>query len=488
MQLRYPESFEGQFLICADTDALSQTATHRLTRTALAVQAPLPVVTVEDAAGRAVGLLLGVPISEEGRILRDRHRLDLHWSGDVDALVESEIYVLAGSFVFVLDDGDHRRLYLDACGSLSAVYDPERRRAAATSLQLLDPDEAQARFRARMYDALHIARDGWFPAGLTAHEGIWRLMPNHYLDLDSFEMRRHWPCEPIARAPAPEAACSTILSEMRRTMSAAAAQGPAYVSLTAGNETRMLVAAGREMRDALTFVTVRAEGVELDRIRAEELASRFDLEHRIIPLREADGAAAQDWHARTGYTFGGPHMRTHPTTHALRDREFFIGGLGGEIGRGFFWRATDDDGTPLDPDGLWARMGLPPQPEILPHVARWLDGVRHLPTLLQLDLAYLELRMGCWGFAPSYASVTPLRLHPLISRRSFVAMLSLPPDWRRMQDRSNRMIQAVVRQGWPELLDLPISRYGDYRDRTGLVLRALRQPHLVTKKLRKMFG
>ncbi len=106
----------------------------------------------------------------------------------------------------------------------------------------------------------------------------------------------------------------------------------------------------------------------------------------------------------------------------------------------------------------------------------------------QLDLAYLELRMGCWGFAPSYASVTPLRLHPLISRRSFVAMLSLPPDWRRMQDRSNRMIQAVVRQGWPELLDLPISRYGDYRDRTGLVLRALRQPHLVTKKLRKMFG
>lgn len=488
MDSRYPRDFDGQFMIADRAEALDAPQTHALEGTRLAVRPPLPVVPVEDRDGRRVGLLLGLPISAEGHLLRDRLRLDSVWGRDVDAMVEHAIYALAGSFLFVLDDGAHRRLYLDACGSLSAVYDPATRRAAATSLQLVAPAEEASRFRADLYEALSIARDGWFPAGLTAHDGIRRLMPNHYLDLDDFETRRHWPRAPIARAAAPRAACGTILSEMRRTMSAAAAEGPAYVSLTAGNETRMLVAAARGLRADFTYVTVRAEGVELDRVRAEELAARFGLAHRLIPLRESDAAGARDWHARTGYTFGGPHMRTHPTTHALRDREFFLGGLGGEIGRGFFWRKTDDDDTPLDAEGLWARMGLPPQPEVLPHVARWQEGVRDLPTLLQLDLAYLELRMGCWGFAPCYASVTPLRLHPLISRASFEAMLSLPPGWRRMQDRSNRMIREVIAQGWPELLELPISRYGDWRDHTGFVVRALRQPHLITKKLRKMFG
>ena len=50
------------------------------------------------------------------------------------------------------------------------------------------------------------------------------------------------------------------------------------------------------------------------------------------------------------------------------------------------------------------------------------------------------------------------------------------------------MIQSVIRQGWPELLDLPISRYGDFRDRMGLVRSIRWRPHLVAKKLRKLFG
>jgi hypothetical protein len=57
-----------------------------------------------------------------------------------------------------------------------------------------------------------------------------------------------------------------------------------------------------------------------------------------------------------------------------------------------------------------------------------------------------------------------------------------------MQNGTNLMIQSVIRQGWPELLDLPISRYGDFRDRVDFVRRVHRHPYRVVKKLRKLFG
>jgi hypothetical protein len=63
-------------------------------------------------------------------------------------------------------------------------------------------------------------------------------------------------------------------------------------------------------------------------------------------------------------------------------------------------------------------------------------------------------------------------------------MLALPPEWR----RSNKLIRSAVVQNWPELLDLPINRYGDVRDMLRLAGRAVRKPHLIVKKARKLFA
>ena len=72
----------------------------------------------------------------------------------------------------------------------------------------------------------------------------------------------------------------------------------------------------------------------------------------------------------------------------------------------------------------------------------------------------------------------------MMSRDSVEAMLSLPPAAR----RTNGLILTGIRIAWPELLDLPINRYGDWRDRFRLARRALSEPRLIVKKLRKRFG
>ena len=91
----------------------------------------------------------------------------------------------------------------------------------------------------------------------------------------------------------------------------------------------------------------------------------------------------------------------------------------------------------------------------------WLESVRPFNSLTQLDLAYLELRMSAWAFAQSYAQDAIVdHLHPLICRETYQLMLELPPDAKRQK----RLIFDGVDQLWPELLEIPINRYGDARD------------------------
>ncbi|RMF41745.1 MAG: hypothetical protein D6754_00330 [Alphaproteobacteria bacterium] len=405
-------------------------------------------------------------------------------AADPDGFVETGVYALGGSFLFLLDIPGARRLYLDADGSLSAVFEPATGRAASTAGVLLSAQAYAARFRRKLYAHLNVLRDGWFPAGLTAHEGVTRLLVNHCLDFDRMTQARHWPKAQIPITGDPQAACARIMASTRATIDALRRTGPARMTLTAGNETRMLLAACRDIATELEFVTVSGPSTRLDCDRARELAARFGLKLRLLPIRHADAAGAAEWHARAGHCIGGPNMVTHPTIAPLAGPGWFIGGLGGEIGRGFFWRPTDTGDTEITAQSIQSRFGMPPHPEVEAAVAAWRPSIDGFDPFLQLDLAYLELRMGCWAFAQSYASPEVRHMHPMISRESFAAMLSLPPDWR----RSHRMVRASIEAAWPELLELPINRYGDWRDALRLLARAAAEPHLVLKKLRKRFG
>jgi hypothetical protein len=91
--------------------------------------------------------------------------------------------------------------------------------------------------------------------------------------------------------------------------------------------------------------------------------------------------------------------------------------------------------------------------------------------------------MSAWAFAQEYADSTVPHVHPLIGREAFRLMLELPPEAK----RSNALLREAIRKLWPELLTLPINRYGDYRDVLGLVQMSS-NPQRVAKKLRKLFG
>ena len=454
----------------------------------LARVAPLPLVRVSDAEGVPIGALLGTPIDLAARtVLAEKFTISEPLGDDVDGFVERNVFALAGSFIFILDVPGTRRVYLDACGSLSAVYDPGTRRVGATAFALLDADEADRRFRRDLYDQIEIRREGWFPGGLTAHEGISRLMPNFHLDLADFTVRRHWPRAPIPEDSDPEAMCGRIISACEIIIDTVARRRETFIALTAGNETRLLLAASRKIEGA-RFVTVEVTDPALDINVARHLARRFGLPHRTIPQAIASESEAADWQARSGMCVSGAGATSSKALQILGPEIQFVGGLGGEIGRGFFWRPGDDAHTLITAENICARFGMPPAPEMTEAIAAWLPSVEGFDSFLKLDLAYIELRMGPWAFATSYCNPHRRSVHPLIFRESFAAMLALPPSWRRMEHGSNRMLRTCIASRWPELLEVPIGRYGDWRDTLSLAWRAIRRPHLVAKKIRKRFA
>lgn len=440
---------------------------------------------VQDRSGAAIGYLLGTAIDPDRRAIC---KAPLTFDGPaspagLDAAIESFAYRLTGSWLLVIAAGGEERIYLDADGSLSLVYDPEGNAAAATTGLLLDDTAYRSRFDATLYNALGVAGEGWFPSGLTAHAGIKRLLCNHYLDLKTWRAQRHWPKQDFTWTKSTRDHSVRIAEIVSNTTAALIADGNTVSALTGGNETRFLLAAFGDQRDKLDFVTVSSPATQRDVVLAKRLAAMGRLKHRLLPLVEAGPDDQAAWRYRSSHGITGPNMVSHPSIAPLASYKWFIGGLGGEIGRAFFWRPADTESLELDAATLVPRFGMPVHEAVVEATRTWHEPIAGLNALTRLDLAYLELRMSAWAFAQEYAVNTVRLIHPMIGREAYRLMLELPPEAK----RRNAVITEGVRALWPELLQVPINQYGDYRDVLQVLSRATK-PGRVAKKLRKMFG
>lgn len=424
----------------------------------VAVHPRVPLTRVVARDGRPRGFILGIAVDlATEKVLGDRVEIP----GSSPEQFEERIAGLAGRWVAVLHDGDARRLYLDADGTMSAVFDAETGRVASTTGLLLDADAYDARFEKRLYDRLDVAHMGWFPAGLTAHRGIRRLMCNHYLDLDRWTDVRHWPRGPIGVCDDPEAATAAVARNTIAAMRGLSEGRNCIQSLTAGYESRVLLACVKSVAgQAETFQIVHPAGA-IDLHVAQRLAALAGVPLRRVPVQHATSEQQHRWRFLAGHCVGGVSVSSHPSTWKLLDKDLVLLGLGGEIGRAFFWKASDTDDMDVTADVICRRFGMPRHPVVTEAVAAWLAPLKRVHGAFSLlDLAYLELRMSCWCYAHAYAPCGPLEISPMISGANYRLMLSLPAQWK----RNRRFIHRLVEQEAPELAEVPFNRLGNWRD------------------------
>lgn len=444
----------------------------------------LPFHVISRVDGSDAGYIIGFPIDIENRKTLEG-TVNFLYDEDTDYSIEQFLKRIAGRFIAVIDLPGFCRVYPDASAQVPCVIDQERGTVGSTAHALFSDLEYDARFRRDAFKALGVDREGWFPAGLTAHRGLVRLLPNHFLNLDSLETKRFWPSSNSVMSPDPERSINVVVNEVRAQIEALLA-GPKRIALalTGGHETRMLLACARPYVDELDLTTVVGpDRHSTDTIIARRIVKTMGLRHLELPRLRSTPEQKALFIRRGGDCNADSNSEFHPSVWPIAETHVFVGGLGGEVGRAFLWSESDSSDTVIDAHALCKRFGLPVHPELCKKIEEWLEYLPDgLDSLTMLDLAYHENRNGPWYAAQFCSDPTLVRHAPLLTRTIVEEMMSLPAPWK----RSSRLGTAIIEKEWPELSQFPYNSLGRLRDLQVKILRILDNPGLILKKLRKL--
>jgi hypothetical protein len=368
------------------------------------------------------------------------------------------------------------RLMLDPGAQMPAVYDTEARVVASTPTLVRSAQPRDLQFER---DVGFPDGDGWFPFGLTSRPNVRRLLPNHLLDLHAWTVTRHWPTPDtdLSIHASVKPLVTSICSDLTSILRIARQQHPLEITVTAGHDSRMVLACARELVDQSTFFTYSRPEETVDMHIARRLADIAQLDHRCIPFIEADQEQMLEWLRRTGHAVCGGIMKIHPSMSQLDPARVLVTGIGGEIGRSIYYRRGDTAQQTLTADVLLRRVGRPPSARLLEAGAHWLQSLRGFDPFVTLDLLYIENRLACWAAPQRFSNITSkFEFTPFVHRRIIKSILHLPHYYR----WRDHLPYSVMRHAWPELRRAPVNQFTQgwrgMRDRMIAIVRATAGP------------
>jgi len=460
-------NLDGQFVLCRSTEHVPPgwPARERAGWT-LAAHVALPVHTLCARDGSELGWMLGWIIGADGSWLEGRIVLDVASADAPLELAEPSLDALGGRFLAILLTARGARVYMDAGGGVPCVYSPAHQLVAATTSLVpythgCDDDVALLTRTGLMSGGPNPDGLSYSLAfGMTSRRNVERLLPNHFLDLATWRVKRHWPAAPIEDDAVPRDVVAEIADNVERQMRAVLSRERAWITLTAGWDSRTLLACARHMLDRIEFFTIALPdtGARIDVAMATRLARRHGLSHRVIPCGKASANDLDQWLWRTGACLGGEReWQAMPAYAALPDKRPEINGFAGGAARAFKWRNLHTaDGSP-NPVAVVRGLALPAEPEIVARAEAWLKDLPATRAMQIVDLAFLEQRVGSWTSVVPYghAHVVPFRFAPYVNRRVMTAIFRLPDAYK----LEKRFSHDLISSRWPELLTDGINRY-----------------------------
>lgn len=434
----------------------------------------LPAMRLTGRDGKDVGWILGYPIDGEGAMPADGTGVVVPWGADgFDKAVEEFVYGFGGRFLAAFVGGGRKRLYLDPTGSLSVVYCAHQGVAASTP-NLIPYDERTGKNEPLVRDLGIPHTNAKYPLELTPRFNVLRLLPNHYLDLENWAAVRHWPVGTLADDGSVEKAAASVAAITKRQISAVVSRYPTYLRMTAGGDSRMLLACAKGVKDRLELFTVPLpdDGAYLDVAVARRIAERFDIPHLVPKVEKSSPKDLDDFMERIGYGTG--ELRGWQAVTMFRKANPAYAQLDGAVGaldRGGFYRDKDTRDSGLTPERLMTHCQGPATERTLPPLRRWLETAPELDTFQLLDLFFVEQLLGCWsGVLPYAEGGDPgFILYPMCHREVVTSMMTLPTEYRlhgyrvceKHHSGSPPFMEEIIRREWPELLEWPFNtRFG----------------------------
>jgi hypothetical protein len=330
----------------------------------------------------------------------------------------------------------------------------------ASATTALIPQTAETAYNDELVRVIDIPnKDLWFPFGLTPRRSCYRLLPDFYLDLKTWTVQRHWPTGSLSENGDTNKAVQTVANSVKRLIHAAVNDRPVRASVTAGLDTRLIIACARGELDRVFFHTRDdySWSTQRDVYVAKRIARRFKLNYKLIPKAITPEADLAAWLERTGHCVAGNAWRSSGMVDSFKEKSFFLTGIGGELARGYrsYWEFGDTPSMEITVPLLLKRSKMAQHPEILAAGEKWLAELPTKDALLILDFYLLEQRVPCYSSPGRYGYISPaVMIYPLSHRASVEAMLRLPVEYKARE----QLHKDIIAQEWPELLSIPINQ------------------------------
>jgi hypothetical protein len=382
-----------------------------------------------------------------------------------DTLAES-LGVYAGRFVLICLRDNGIKVLHDALGLREVYYCAEPNRVICGSQPTLISQYASPRLNITADPAIlsfdqcdrKRVRDGRFWVGdETIYDGIKHLLPNHFLDVASLGPKRYWPRKRLSPKDIHDIAQYSC-AHLKGILKAASQRYELMMAVTAGTDSRTLLAASREIKDKIYYFINQHQGVsdghpdiQIPRTIFKKIALPFHV-HRIQghvdeDFREIFLSNTQMSSEKLLPAVFNVYFRQH--SHRLN-----VQGVG-EIGRAFYGN------EPHNLDGYYLARSLKFRNShyAVEQCQKWLDDA--LPSARSsganiMTLLLWEQLLGNWGaVGHSEADIAIEIFNPFNCHYIYELMMSVDP--KQIGRHEGILFKEMTDAMWPELQAFPIN-------------------------------
>lgn len=283
-----------------------------------------------------------------------------------------------------------------------------------------------------------------------------KLLPNHYLDLQARQVKRI-PLYPVAEGFREREITDYAASVLKSTFTAMSDRYSLIQAITAGSDSRMLLAASKDYRNQIFYFIFHGTSKQ-DIEVSGRLAKRLNLPfHSIQPdeLRPDFLEAYQKDYALGRVLRKTAHVQYHYDHFRDRNVVNVNGNCSGVIKCHYGYTRRK-----ISLDMLIFFSGYPSNiPYLRQELGQWLDEATPYADKYDipiLDLFYWEQRMGHWGALSSFEKDIALEEISPFNNKSLLLSLFKVSPWRRMAP-DYLFFKRLMQTLWPEVLSEPIN-------------------------------
>ncbi|MFM1651725.1 hypothetical protein ACI7RC_06445 [Brevibacillus sp. B_LB10_24] len=370
-----------------------------------------------------------------------------------------------GRWIIICHDGARVRMFHDPCGLRQIFYTKKGGGLWCGSQPAILVDSLNGSFE-QDEAALELVNSPQFdqterawPGDGTIYKSIKHLLPNHYLDVTEGQVVRYWPRKKLEPTSL-DRAVQTAAAILRGSLAGAARRYELMMPVTAGWDSRTLLAVSREMQESIFYYVCQLSSLtsESPDIRIpSRLLPRLGLDFRVVACEDSMDPRFREVMSKS-VTMARDLPKTFTIYHHYKHSQgkLNVCGNASEVAR----KSTHLTYRKKFSGRLLAKYsGYKGIRYVTSQYEKWLRDTEPVAAQYNLhvfDLFYWEQRMGNWGaMYPAEQDIAIEEFCPFNNRTLLEALLSVDVKYR--VTPNCLLYQELIRHMWEGVLSEPIN-------------------------------